>query len=50
MLTGCVVSEAFVNDGPRLRRVRPAPMGRAYRYLRRTSHLTVVVASPEDGK
>lgn len=44
------VSEAFVNDGPRLRRVRPAPMGRAYRYLRRTSHLTVVVASPEDGK
>ncbi|MGH9328517.1 MAG: 50S ribosomal protein L22 [Terriglobia bacterium] len=38
-----VVSKAFVNEGPRTKRVRPAPMGRAYRYQRRTSHITVVV-------
>jgi len=43
-----VVSEAYVNDGPRSKRIRPAPMGRAYRYQRRTSHLTIVVESPED--
>jgi len=43
-----VVSEAYVNDGPRSKRIRPAPMGRAYRYQRRTSHLTIVVESPQD--
>jgi len=42
-----VVSEAYVNEGPRSKRIRPAPMGRAYRYQRRTSHLTIVVESPE---
>ena len=44
-----VVSQAFVNDGPRQKRVRPAPMGRAYRYQRRTSHVTIVVGTPEGG-
>lgn len=39
-----VVSEAYVNEGPRQKRVRPAPMGRAYRYQRRTSHIFVKVA------
>ena len=39
-----VVSEAYVNEGPRSRRVRPAPMGRAYRYQRRSSHIAVTVA------
>jgi len=43
-----VVSEAYVNDGPRSKRIRPAPMGRAYRFQRRTSHVTVVVESPEE--
>ncbi len=38
-----VVTEAFVNEGPRMKRTRPAPMGRAYRYQRRISHITVVV-------
>jgi large subunit ribosomal protein L22 len=38
-----VVAEAYVNDGPRAKRIRPAPMGRAYRYQRRMSHITVVV-------
>jgi large subunit ribosomal protein L22 len=42
-----VVAEAYVNEGPRSKRIRPAPMGRAYRYQRRTSHLTIVVESPE---
>ena len=38
-----VVSKAFVDDGPRAKRIRPAPMGRAYRYQRRMSHITLVV-------
>lgn len=37
------VTEAYVNEGPRVKRVRPAPMGRAYRYQRRTSHIVVKV-------
>ena len=39
-----VVKEAYVNEGPRSKRVRPAPMGRAYRYQRRVSHIAVTVA------
>jgi len=38
------VSEAYVNEGPRQKRIRPAPMGRAYRYQRRTSHIVVKIA------
>jgi large subunit ribosomal protein L22 len=38
------VSEAYVNEGPRMKRVRPAPMGRAYRYQRRMSHIVIKVA------
>ena len=38
------VSEAYVNEGPRQKRVRPAPMGRAYRYQRRTAHIVVKVS------
>jgi large subunit ribosomal protein L22 len=41
------VTEAYVNEGPRQKRVRPAPMGRAYRYQRRTAHIVVKVG---DGK
>ncbi len=37
------VSEAYVNDGPRMKRVRPAPMGRAYRYQRRLAHIVIKV-------
>ncbi|HUQ93152.1 MAG TPA: 50S ribosomal protein L22 [Bryobacteraceae bacterium] len=37
------VTEAYVNEGPRQKRVRPAPMGRAYRYQRRQSHIIVKV-------
>ncbi len=38
-----MVTEAYVNEGPRMKRVRPAPMGRAYRYQRRLSHIIVQV-------
>jgi len=38
-----VVTEAYVHDGPRMRRIRPAPMGRAYRYQRRSAHIVVKV-------
>ena len=37
------VSKVFVGDGPRMKRIRPAPQGRAYRYQRRMCHITVVV-------
>ena len=39
-----MVSEAYVNEGPRQKRIRPAPMGRAYRYQRRTSHIVIKLA------
>jgi large subunit ribosomal protein L22 len=38
------VKSAVANDGPRMKRIRPAPMGRAYRYQRRLSHIIVSVA------
>ena len=38
------VSQCFVNEGPRWKRIRPAPMGRAFRYQKRTSHIIVEVA------
>ncbi len=37
------VSGAFANNGPSQKRVRPAPMGRAFRIIKRTTHLTVQV-------
>jgi large subunit ribosomal protein L22 len=38
------VKTAIANDGPRMKRIRPAPMGRAYRYQRRLSHIVISVA------
>lgn len=38
------VKHAVVNEGFRFKRIRPAPMGRAYIYQRRTSHIEVAVA------
>jgi large subunit ribosomal protein L22 len=37
------VSQCFVNEGPRWKRIRPAPMGRAFRYQKRTAHLWITV-------
>jgi large subunit ribosomal protein L22 len=41
------VSQAYANQGPSFKRVRPAPQGRAYRVIKRTTHLTVHVAERE---
>lgn len=38
------VKQAIANEGPRMKRIRPAPMGRAYRYQRRISHIEIVLA------
>ena len=40
------VSEAYVDEGPTMKRFRPRAQGRAYRIKKRTSHITVVVATP----
>jgi large subunit ribosomal protein L22 len=42
-----VVSACYANQGPSMKRVRPAPMGRAFRVVKRTTHLTVKVAERE---
>jgi len=44
-VTGC-----YVNEGPRMKRIRPAPMGRAYRYQRRMAHIVVLVGDKHAGK
>src|SRR5258708_39119382 len=38
------VRTAVANEGPRMKRIRPAPMGRAFRYQRRLAHIIVTVA------
>jgi large subunit ribosomal protein L22 len=38
------VKRAVANEGPRMKRTRPAPMGRAYRYQRRMAHIVIAVA------
>jgi large subunit ribosomal protein L22 len=42
------VKSAVANEGPRMKRIRPAPMGRAYRYQRRMAHIEIALA--EKGK
>ncbi|MBS1913783.1 MAG: 50S ribosomal protein L22 [Bacteroidetes bacterium] len=39
------VKEVFVNQGPTMKRMLPAPMGRAYRMRKRSNHLTIIVAA-----
>jgi large subunit ribosomal protein L22 len=38
------VKSAVANEGPRMKRIRPAPMGRAFRYQRRIAHIIITVA------
>ena len=42
-----VVAACHADQGPSFKRVRPAPMGRAYRVIKRTAHITVRVAEKE---
>jgi large subunit ribosomal protein L22 len=42
------VSEAFVDEGPTVKRIQPRAMGRAFRINKRTAHITVVVKSREE--
>src|SRR5690606_4701933 len=42
------VKTAFVNGGPAAKRILPAPQGRAYRIKKRSNHLTIVVATPDE--
>jgi large subunit ribosomal protein L22 len=43
-LDNLYVKHAVANDGPRMKRIRPAPMGHAYHYVRRIAHLEIVLA------
>jgi large subunit ribosomal protein L22 len=43
-----VISKAFVDEGVTLKRFRPRAQGRAFRINKRTSHITVVVATPDE--
>ncbi len=42
------VKTAYVNPGPSMKRILPAPMGRAFRIKKRSNHLTIVVAEREN--
>ncbi len=41
------VKEVYVDQGPTMKRIRPAPMGRAYRIRKRSNHLTVIVKTQD---
>src|SRR5438067_1976926 len=43
------VKRAVANDGPRMKRIRPAPMGRAYRYQRRMAHIEIALEEKQRG-
>jgi len=43
-----VISQAYVDEGVTLKRFRPLAQGRAFRINKRTSHITVVVATPDE--
>ena len=42
------IKKAFINQGPSMKRFRPAAMGRAMRILKRTSHLTIVISDEKN--
>jgi large subunit ribosomal protein L22 len=43
------VKNAIANEGPRMKRIRPAPQGRAFRYQRRIAHITLILAERGNG-
>jgi large subunit ribosomal protein L22 len=46
-LDNLYVKRAVANDAPRMKRIRPAPMGRAYRYQRRLAHIEIALAEKQ---
>jgi large subunit ribosomal protein L22 len=48
-LDNLYVKSAIANEGPRMKRIRPAPQGRAFRYQRRISHIELVLAERSTG-
>ena len=42
-----IISEAFVDEGPTMKRFQPRAQGRAFQIKKRTSHITVVLSTPE---
>ncbi|MDX8367563.1 50S ribosomal protein L22 [Cytobacillus sp. IB215665] len=48
-INNLVVEEAYVNEGPTMKRFRPRAMGRASQINKRTSHITVVVSEKKEG-
>ena len=42
-----IVKECFVDPGPTMKRISPAPMGRAYRIRKRSHHLTIIVSTKQ---
>ncbi len=45
-----IIKEAYVNEGPSMKRVLPAPQGRANRIQKRSAHLTVIVEQLEENQ
>ncbi|MBG6239006.1 large subunit ribosomal protein L22 [Mycetocola sp. CAN_C7] len=43
------IAKAYVDEGATLKRFQPRAQGRAFQILKRTSHITVVLATPEEG-
>ena len=48
-LDNLYVKNAIANEGPRMKRIRPAPQGRAFRYQRRIAHIILVLAERGHG-
>ncbi|KIL52345.1 50S ribosomal protein L22 [Jeotgalibacillus soli] len=48
-INNLVITEAYVNEGPTLKRFRPRAMGRASAINKRTSHITIVVSEKKEG-
>jgi large subunit ribosomal protein L22 len=48
-VTSLVVEQAFVDEGPTLKRFRPRAMGRASQINKRTSHITIVLSEKKEG-
>jgi large subunit ribosomal protein L22 len=48
-INSLIVTEAYVNEGPTLKRFRPRAMGRASQINKRTSHITIVVSEKKEG-